>query len=260
MAGDTALHICDSESGDEVVVLLHGYLESILVWDDFVPYLYKDVRVITLDLPGHGISEVCGETHSMEWLASVVRDMLVALGVEKCHLVGHSMGGYVAVAFTKLYPEMLSSLVMMASRPHADSDEKRENRQREIELIKAGKRELLARTAPKMGFAVDNLRRFNSYIEELQDIVMLTEDEGIIALLRGMAEREDLNEVLQKSPVPQLFLFGEKDEYIPLEVSQELAQAHPQAKFVWFAESGHNPFIEQAQECADAILEFVKKV
>lgn len=89
---------------------------------------------------------------------------------------------------------------------------------------------------------------------------MLTEDEGIIALLRGMAEREDLNEVLQKSPVPQLFLFGEKDEYIPLEVSQELAQAHPQAKFVWFAESGHNPFIEQAQECADAILEFVKKV
>ena len=59
-AGDTPVHVCDSEKGDRCAVLLHGYLESMLVWDDFVPYLYKQVRVITLDLPGHGISVVKG--------------------------------------------------------------------------------------------------------------------------------------------------------------------------------------------------------
>lgn len=66
MAGDTALHLCDSQKGDKCVVLLHGYLESMLVWEDFVPLLYRHVRVVTLDLPGHGISEVKGEVHTME--------------------------------------------------------------------------------------------------------------------------------------------------------------------------------------------------
>ena len=81
MAGDTPLHICDSEEGEKVVVLLHGYLENMLVWDDFVPLLYKDVRVVTLDIPGHGISVVKGEIHTMEYLADVVAAALDKLGI-----------------------------------------------------------------------------------------------------------------------------------------------------------------------------------
>ena len=99
MAGPTALHVCDSEQGDRCVVLLHGYLESLLVWDDFVPFLYKKQRVVTLDLPGHGISVVTGDTHTMEFLADTVADALRALGISRCTLVGHSMGGYVTLAF-----------------------------------------------------------------------------------------------------------------------------------------------------------------
>ena len=74
MAGSTALHVCDSQVGDKCVVLLHGYLESALVWEDFVPYLYKEVRVVTLDLPGHGISVVTGEVHTMDFLADTGYD------------------------------------------------------------------------------------------------------------------------------------------------------------------------------------------
>ena len=66
MAGDAALHVCDSEVGEKCVVLLHGYLENMLVWEEFVPLLYKDVRVVTLDIPGHGISVVNGEIHTMD--------------------------------------------------------------------------------------------------------------------------------------------------------------------------------------------------
>ena len=72
MAGDTALHICDSEQGEKCVVLLHGYLENMLVWEEFIPLIYKHVRVITLDIPGHGISEIKGECHSMAFLADTV--------------------------------------------------------------------------------------------------------------------------------------------------------------------------------------------
>ena len=84
MAGTTALHICDSQAGEKCVVLLHGYLESSLVWEDFVPYLYKEVRVVTLDLPGHGISVVTGEVHTMDFLADTVADALTALGIGRC--------------------------------------------------------------------------------------------------------------------------------------------------------------------------------
>ena len=76
MAGSTALHIADSGVGEKCVVLLHGYLESMYVWDDFTSLLTPSVRVITVDIPGHGISEVKGEVHTMEMVAEVLRDML----------------------------------------------------------------------------------------------------------------------------------------------------------------------------------------
>ena len=76
MAGDTPLHICDSEKGEKCVVLLHGYLESMLVWDEFIPLIYKSLRVVTIDIPGHGISQVKGEIHTMDYLSDVVADAL----------------------------------------------------------------------------------------------------------------------------------------------------------------------------------------
>ena len=257
MAGRTALHVCDSQQGERCVVLLHGYLESMFVWDDFVPLLYKRVRVVTLDLPGHGISEVRGECHSMEYLADVVRDALQALGIARCTLVGHSMGGYVALAFCERHPEMLDGLVLFSSTPNADTEEKRENRRREIALVRAGKKEQLARVAPGAGFAADNRQRMADAIADLTEQVYLTEDDGIVALLNGMIARPDRNEMLRRSPVRQLFVFGRKDEYIPAAVAEQLAAAHPQAQVVWLADSGHMGFLEEPEAAAEALLRFV---
>ena len=171
MAGQTALHICDSQQGERCVVLLHGYLESMFVWDDFVPLLYKRVRVVTLDLPGHGISEIKGDCHTMEYLADVVYDALQRLGIARCTLVGHSMGGYVALAFCERHAQMLDGLVLFSSTPNADTEEKKENRRREIVLIRAGKKEQLARVAPGAGFAADNRRRMADAIADLTEQV-----------------------------------------------------------------------------------------
>ena len=159
MAGSTALHIADSGVGEKCVVLLHGYLESMYVWEDFLPLLTPHFRVITVDIPGHGISEVKGEVHTMEMVAEVLRDMLDELGVERVTMVGHSMGGYVSLAFCAAYHERLDGVVLLSSSPNPDTDVKRENRRREIALVRAGKKDALARVAPEAGFAEQNRRR-----------------------------------------------------------------------------------------------------
>ena len=208
MAGSTALHVCDSEQGERCIVLLHGYLESLLVWDDFVPLLYKQLRVVTLDLPGHGISVVTGECHTMEFLADTVAEGLKALGIQRCTLVGHSMGGYVALAFCERHPDMLDGLVLLSSTPNPDTEEKAENRRREIALVRAGKKEMLARVAPAAGFAEENRTRMADAIEDLTEQVFVTEEEGIVALLNGMIARKDQNEMLRQTKVPVLFILG----------------------------------------------------
>lgn len=256
MAGDTPLHLCDSQSGERTVVLVHGYLESMWVWDSFIPLLYKDVRVVTLDLPGHGISMVKDEVHTMEYLATTIYQALKELGVERCTMVGHSMGGYVALTFCELYGSMLDGLVLMHSHPNADSPEKSLKREQEIKLIAAGKKELISNIAPAARFAEKNRRRFSEEIEEMRAMVIITEDDGILALLRGMGERKDQNAMLQQSAVPQLFIFGTADDYISQEMAQKVVDNNPQAKVLWLENSGHMGFIEEPEICADAILSF----
>ena len=258
MAGSTALHIADSGKGDKCVVLLHGYLESMYVWDDFAHLLTPSVRVITVDIPGHGISEVKGEVHTMDMIADVLAEMLKSLDIERVTMVGHSMGGYVALAFCERYAQMLDGLVLLSSSPNPDSEEKRENRRREIALVRAGKKDVLARVAPEAGFAEQNRARLKDYILDLVECVHITEDDGIVALLGGMMERKDQNEMLRKSSVKQLFILGKMDGYIPLEVAEGIVAAHPQAKVAWLEQSGHMGFIEEPEACAAALLEFVE--
>ena len=259
MAGDSALHICDSEAGDKVVVLLHGYLENMLVWEEFIPLIYKEVRVISLDIPGHGISEVKDEIHTMDYLADTIASVLDKLGVKSATIVGHSMGGYVALAFAERYAERTDGLVLLHSTPYADSDEKKKNRQREISLVKSGKKELLARTAPETGFAIENRSRFRTEIEDLQQTVYLTEDAGIIALLNGMIERKAQSEMLHNLGKPILFILGRKDCYIVPEIAEKMVAEHPEAKVVWLENSGHMGFIEEPKVCAAALLDFMRE-
>lgn len=257
MADGTALHISDSGRGERCVVLVHGYLEAMYVWDDFAPLLTPEVRVITVDVPGHGISQVLGEVHTMEMMADVMRGMLDALGIARATFVGHSMGGYISLAFCAKYPERMDGIVLLSSSPCPDDETKRENRRREIALVRAGKKDVLARVAPETGFAVQNRERLKDYIEDLVEQVHITEDDGIVALLGGMIARVDQNAMLRASRVPQLFILGRHDNYIPVEAAERFVADNPQAQVVWLDESGHMGFIEEPQRCADAILGFV---
>ena len=254
MAGDTPLHIADSERGERCVVLLHGYLESMLVWDEFVDLLKDRVRVVTLDLPGHGVSMVDRKVHTMEYLADCVANAMETLGIKRYSVVGHSMGGYVALAMVEKYAANIESVVLLSSTTSADSQEKCDRRRREIELIKAGKKNTLARLVPHAGFAPENVKRLSSYIEDIGEMILLTEDDGVIAILAGMIERKSRGELLRDSGVPHMFIFGRHDYYIPVEVADEMIAADPNAEVVWLEHSGHMGFYEEPELCAEAIL------
>lgn len=256
-AGSCAIRIADTLNGDRTLVLLHGYLESLNTWDDLTGLLQPYIRVIAPDLPGHGISEIKAPVHTMEFLADTVYAALQVLGVEKCTLCGHSMGGYAALAFAAKYPAMLDGLVLFHSTPNPDSEQKKQEREREAALVESEKKELLAKTLSGKEFAAENRTKFADEIEDRAEMIMLTEDEGIVALLRGMEERKDMNGMLRELKVPQLFIFGRKDEYITLETAEEIIKNQPQAKVVWLEDSGHIGFVEQPRASAEALLEFM---
>lgn len=239
------------------VVLVHGYMESLDVWDEFVFLLKSKFRVLALDLPGHGISEVVGNIHSMPFLADALHGLLVECGVQKAMVVGHSMGGYVALAFAGMYANELSSIVLMHSSPFGDTLERAQNRMREIELILAGKKELLVSTSPQKSFAPSNHKRLKDDIDYLTEQFRITEDDGAVAILRGVMERKDSSELLRKLNVPQLLVFGRQDSFISPENAQAIIEAEPQAKVLWLENSGHMGFLEEPEIVVAALEELV---
>ena len=141
--------------------------------------------------------------------------------------------------------------------PNPDTEQKKENRRREIALVKAGKKDALARVAPEAGFAEQNRARLKPYIDDLTEQVHITEDEGIVALLGGMIERVDQNQMLSECGVRQLFIMGRHDGYIPVEAAEQILARNPQAEVAWLEASGHMGFIEEPEACAEALLGFV---
>lgn len=258
MAGTTPIHVADSEKGEKCVVLLHGYLESMLVWEEFIELLKDELRVVVIDLPGHGVSMITSEVHTMEYLAECVGLTMEALGIDKYSVVGHSMGGYVSLAMLDNYASHLESIVLLSSTTSADNQEKCDRRRREIELIKAGKKNTLARLVPHQGFAPENVKRLKDYIEDLSELILITEDEGVIAILGGMIERKSRGEQLRDSVIPHLFIFGRYDHYIPVEVAEEMIAQDPKAEVLWLEHSGHMGFIEEPSLCAEAIIAMAK--
>lgn len=266
-AGDAAIRISDSgrpraregvrapHGGEMTIVLLHGYLESLDVWDDFTRLLKPHMRVVAPDLPGHGISEVVGEVHTMEFLADTVHAALEVLNVGRCVVAGHSMGGYVALEYMRKYPENLAGMILVHSVPSGDTEEKRLNREREINIVLSGKKDLLAQTVDK-GFAPENRRRFADTIADLSEMAVLSDDDGTVALLRGMGERRDMNEVMGQSSVPQLMIFGRGDEYIPADIAEKIIGDQPQARITWLEKSGHMGFVEEEEKTAETVIAF----
>lgn len=240
------------------ILLLHGYLETGEIWDSFAGRFLDRFRVITMDLPGHGKSGTWGRVHTMDDLAGSVHALLKEEGIEKVFLVGHSMGGYVSMAFADLYPDQLSGYSLFHSTCFADSVEKKKNREREISLVLCNKKRMIIEVNIPRGFADVNLERLSRDVDMVKNQALSNSDEGIVAILNGMKERPDRTRVLKDPALPLLLIGGMKDNYIPGDVFEKLVTLAPHALVLRLGQSGHMGFIEEPEPAAAAIRGMVK--
>jgi pimeloyl-ACP methyl ester carboxylesterase len=239
------------------VILVHGYLENLEIWDDIVPLLEQNYTVLRVDLPGHGKSVCRLETISMDLMADSISAVMTNLGIKKAFMVGHSMGGYTTLAFAERYPNWLSGLCLLHSSTNADPP-KTPNRMNDIETLRTRKRPCL----PKHSSTIcqSNLERMDDMVDKAIQIALGTSDQGIIGALNGMALRPDRNHIVDAVNFPLFFIFGKYDNLIPIEVATTLAEKHKKARTVILNNSGHMGFIEEKDQTAAAITSFLTQV
>jgi len=252
-----------SYGSGKTVILLHGFGEKGDVWNNQIEYLKGRYKLIVPDLPGSGKSEMI-EDMSIAGMAEIIKSILDSEcsqvpppGGFRGVLIGHSMGGYIGLAFAKKYPEYLDELGLVHSTAYADSEEKKTVRKKGIEFIKQhGPFKFLKTTIPNLYSAVFKEAKpafVEKQIERLKDFT----DNALIAYYTAMMERPDRIEVLKTVRIPVLFIIGEYDYAIPLEES--LRQCHlPEKSYIHFLKkSGHMGMLEEPEKVNRILDDFL---
>jgi pimeloyl-ACP methyl ester carboxylesterase len=241
------------------IVFLHGFTESQKIWNHFAKVLSKEFRVVTIDLPGHGESQCVAGVHTMELQAEVVSAVLTKAGIKKCILIGHSMGGYVTLAFARKYPMKLKGFCIFHSHCFPDLAEDRENRNRTIELVKNDKFGFLAKFIPGL-FPAEVQGKFSEEINLLIKEAEKMPKEGIIAALEGMKIRNDQTSLLATTKVPVLFILGLKDSKAPIPKLWEMISIPAHSESLILRDVGHMGYIEAPKITLNAIRKFAGKL
>ena len=251
---NTKISFTDSGEGT-VIVLLHGFLENKKMWKEYVDLLSEKHRVITIDLLGHGDSDSLGYVHSMEENAGAVQEVLNHLKISKASIVGHSMGGYVALAFAELFPENINKLVLLNSTSKEDSAEKKLNRTRAIKAVKQNYVSFVSLAIANL-FSENNRTRLVTEIEKVKEQALKTPLQGIIASLEGMKIRKDRESLLHQNLFPVLLILGKKDPV--LNYDENIAQIEDTTAELVSFEDGHMSHIENKEELKSILLDFFK--
>lgn len=252
----TKISFTDQGKGT-AVVLLHGFLENKTMWDKYITTLAKNHRVIAIDLLGHGESECLGYVHVMEDQADMVFAVLTALRIRKVVLVGHSLGGYVALAFAEIYPHYSKGLFLLNSTSRADSSERKINRDRAIIAVKQNYTNFVRMSIANL-FSEDNRELLNKEIEKVKKEALKTPLQGIIASLEGMKIRKDREEILHFAPYPIQLVLGKKDSVLIYEENIDQIEG-TEVELTTFPD-GHMSHIENEKELKKVLINFLKKI
>jgi 3-oxoadipate enol-lactonase len=229
------------------LVLLHGFPLDHLLWDQAADHLEGTFDLILPDLRGFGGSTTVDTPYTMDDLASDIAGLLDQLGVEKAAIAGHSMGGYVALAFARLFPGRVSGLGLISSQVLADPPDRKE-----------GRYKTAADVAEKgISGVVDAMTTKFTSNPELQAFARKNMEEqspaAFIGALKAMAERQDSTPLLASMKYPVLVLHGDADELIPVDRAREVRDAVSQARYVELKGVGHIPMMEAVDETVEAL-------
>jgi pimeloyl-ACP methyl ester carboxylesterase len=253
---NTKISYSDTGKGT-AVVLLHGFLENKTMWKDLAPKLAEKNRVISIDLLGHGDSDCLGYVHSMEENAEIVKAVLSNLKIRKTIIIGHSMGGYVALALAELYPQFIKGLVLLNSTAKEDSEERKLNRDRAIKAVKQNYINFVRMSIVNL-FSENNRDRLENEIEKVKLEALKTPLQGIIASLEGMKIRKDRQFILKESNFPKMLILGKKDGV--LIYNENMTQIkNTNAELITFPD-GHMSHIENKMDLEKVVLKFLKGI
>ncbi len=243
----------------EAIVLLHGFCGSSAYWKSVNPFLNENYRIIQPDFRGHGESGTTSqEVYSMELFADDLKHLLDHLGLTEIVLFGHSLGGYVALAFAEKYPDYLKGLSLIHSTARPDDTMGKEKRLLAIEAIgEQGLPPFIEGLVPKL-FAPKHVESMPEVIDYTKLIGLQTKPEAAIATLKGMRERPDRNPVLRKSNVPILLVAGSEDQIIPVSKTFSIEGKHITS--IKLSHSGHMSMLEAPEELSTVMERFLTEI
>lgn len=252
---NTSIHYTDSGNGNPIV-LLHGFLENLSIWEPFLNDLSKSRRIICIDLLGHGQTGCMGYIHTMDMMAEAVHSVLSYLKIKKCTIVGHSMGGYVALAYTEKHPNLVNGILLVNSTSQADSNEKKHNRDRAIAAVKYDYRTFI-RVAIANLFNPDHKKTFSEAIKTITNEALKTPLQGIVAALEGMKIRPNRTEVINGFKHKKMIFISKKDPV--LDYKSLVSEANTTNLEVVEFPDGHMSFIENKSEFFQNLMHFIEK-
>ena len=229
------------------LVLVHGFPLDHRLWDEVVPLLEEDFDLILPDLRGFGESSIERAPASLDDYAADLAALLDRLGIQKAAIAGHSMGGYIVLAFARLYPERVSGLGLIASQVLADAPERKEGRYKSAaDVAENGIGSVVESMTPK--FTPDEwLQSYARASMERQ------QPAAYIAALKAMAERQDSTPLLSTLKIPVVIVHGDADALVPVDRAREVKAALPQAHLVEISGAGHMPMMEDKDRTAEAL-------
>lgn len=248
------VHYSDVGSG-KPVILLHGFLEDISMWSRLQKTLDKKYRVICIDLFGHGKTQLLDEVFTLEEMAQMIKVVLDTLKINSVTLVGHSLGGYVALAFANAFSKTVSGLVLMNSTAKADSEERKANRLRAIEMADKNYEALISMSVSNL-FSQASRPKFLSQIQKTKEIALRISKQTYIATTKAMLARKDRTKVLESGEFRKLIIAGKKDPVLSYPKIEEEAN-QTQTALKTFS-NGHMSHIENESELIKAIEDFLE--
>ena len=236
------------EGNGTPLVLVHGFCESKEVWKDFSAILSSKFRVITPDLPGFGESKLEDPNTSMDYYADKLHALLNHLNIHKCILVGHSLGGYIGLAFAEKYEHRLWGLGLFHSTAFEDTQEKKDNRDRTIKFVEKHGVEAFASTAVTPLFYPPKREELKKEIELMIRIAAGSSKEGVIAAAQAMRDRKDRTNVLKKIKCPVLVVVGKEDQAVTLEKSLQQCCLPHHSVVHFLADAAHMGLFERKKD------------
>jgi pimeloyl-ACP methyl ester carboxylesterase len=239
------------------VVFIHGFAEDGQIWNAFRAGLEKEYMVLVPDLPGSGRSTGISEGATMDSLAESIKIMLDKEKIDSCIMIGHSMGGYVTLAFADKYPERLSGFGLFHSTSYPDNEEKKAGRKKNITFItRNGALKFLEQSMPTL-FSGESKEKNPALISETLQRYSNFSPQSLVLYTAAMMNRPGRTEILPNFAGPVLFILGEHDTAVPLE--QSLTECHlPGISYIYVCtHSGHMGMLEEPEFCMNAVRYFL---